>query len=277
MTAGLYVIRQLSTGRVYIGSSCRVEKRMRQHASQLSAGSHVNTYLQRAWQKAGRDDFVFEALEIIEDERERLLCETAAIARARAAERPFGFNIAIEAGRINRHFGPKTAEHRRKIAEGLTGKGHTPERRQAVSEAQRKRLASTEARMALSAINKGRKHTAETRAKVAEAGRGRTHTEETKAKTAAALRSQWADPQLRAMRLAAMQKRPAAPRVGVPLSEEHKRKIGAANKGRVHSAETRARLSAQAKQRRAPEMTPERRLKIAAAQRASWARRKVEA
>lgn len=63
MTCGVYLIRNLVSGRRYVGSSQNVEKRWGVHRSMLSSGRHHSQALQRAWAKRGPDCFSFELLE----------------------------------------------------------------------------------------------------------------------------------------------------------------------------------------------------------------------
>lgn len=63
MTCGIYIIRNLVSGRCYVGSSQNVEKRWSTHKSTLSSGRHHSQALQRAWAERGPDSFSFELLE----------------------------------------------------------------------------------------------------------------------------------------------------------------------------------------------------------------------
>lgn len=63
MTSGIYQIRCNPTGKVYIGSSCRIEKRWREHELHLIAGTHVNPHLQAAWNKYGSASFELVIIE----------------------------------------------------------------------------------------------------------------------------------------------------------------------------------------------------------------------
>ena len=61
---GIYSIKQKSTGRKYIGSTSEsFYQRWRRHLSEFKKGNHHNQFLQRAWDKYGSDDFVFEIIE----------------------------------------------------------------------------------------------------------------------------------------------------------------------------------------------------------------------
>jgi group I intron endonuclease len=75
MADGVYVIKQLSTGRLYVGSSVNVSRREYQHFLTLRNGTHFNKFLQRAFDKYGESDFEFillgrnETIELLDDEQ----------------------------------------------------------------------------------------------------------------------------------------------------------------------------------------------------------------
>ncbi len=64
--AGVYVIRCLANGRMYIGSSINVAMRLSRHRTLLRGGRHENSKLQRHFDKYGEDSFVFEPIEAAE-------------------------------------------------------------------------------------------------------------------------------------------------------------------------------------------------------------------
>jgi group I intron endonuclease len=59
---GTYRIRNIVSGRFYIGSSENVYRRFETHRRQLRAGAHKNIPLQGSWNKHGEDAFKFEVL-----------------------------------------------------------------------------------------------------------------------------------------------------------------------------------------------------------------------
>lgn len=91
--AEIYLIRNLITNKVYVGSSIHAPKRMRGHSRVLILGKHGNRYLQNAWRKYGAENFTFEIVEkcIAADRRER---EQWWIDQLRAVEKEFGYNLA---------------------------------------------------------------------------------------------------------------------------------------------------------------------------------------
>ena len=92
MSQGIYQIRNTKTGKVYVGMSYRVEKRWAEHLRDLRAGTHCNKKLQSAWKKSGEKAFVFEVLELVENEPALRFCEKAWFAKTGC--RKSGYNIA---------------------------------------------------------------------------------------------------------------------------------------------------------------------------------------
>lgn len=63
---GIYQIRNIKTGCVYIGSTIQsFRRRWNQHLLMLRRGVHDNTHLQRSWNIWGSDAFCFEVIEIV--------------------------------------------------------------------------------------------------------------------------------------------------------------------------------------------------------------------
>ena len=63
--AGIYRIRNRSTGEVYIGQSVNIYQRVRQHMQHLQAGRHGNRRLQEAWKTFGSRGFSWSILEVL--------------------------------------------------------------------------------------------------------------------------------------------------------------------------------------------------------------------
>jgi group I intron endonuclease len=64
---GTYKILCIADNRSYVGSSKNIEKRFRIHKSQLNRNVHHNIHLQRAWNKYGKHNFVFEIIKICQE------------------------------------------------------------------------------------------------------------------------------------------------------------------------------------------------------------------
>ena len=74
--SGIYQIRNLNNGKVYIGSAKCFKVRFTQHIKSLRKGTHHNKHLQGAFNLEGTDVFIFEVLEVVEGEQaDRLLVE----------------------------------------------------------------------------------------------------------------------------------------------------------------------------------------------------------
>lgn len=65
--SGVYQIRNIINGKVYIGSTKCFKVRASQHESALKKGYHGNKHLLASWNKYGSENFVFEIVEIIEE------------------------------------------------------------------------------------------------------------------------------------------------------------------------------------------------------------------
>lgn len=61
--SGIYCIRHLESGRKYIGRAVDIKRRDRRHWAELRGQYHSNMVLQRAFNKYGREAFVFEVIE----------------------------------------------------------------------------------------------------------------------------------------------------------------------------------------------------------------------
>lgn len=61
--SGVYQIRNLINGKIYIGSSKNLLARKTQHFSDLKHGRHENPHLQHAYDKYKKDNFMFEIIE----------------------------------------------------------------------------------------------------------------------------------------------------------------------------------------------------------------------
>lgn len=93
--SGVYSFTNRVDGKVYVGSSRRINARRAQHVSDLNAGFHCNNYLQNAWRKHGESSFVFAVLELIDDgdPAKLLVAEQHWIDSLRSWDRGYGYNI----------------------------------------------------------------------------------------------------------------------------------------------------------------------------------------
>ena len=65
--SGLYKIVNKTNGKFYVGSTTNIIERFYNHRSQLNRNIHDNLYLQRSWNKYGKDNFDFIILKECEE------------------------------------------------------------------------------------------------------------------------------------------------------------------------------------------------------------------
>lgn len=96
--SGIYAIRNNASGRVYVGSGVRIERRWNNHRTLLRNGLHHSDTLQRSWNKHGEKAFSFEVLEVVEDVGRLIEREQHWIDTLHAACPKRGFNKCPTAG-----------------------------------------------------------------------------------------------------------------------------------------------------------------------------------
>ena len=89
---GVYRIKNIETGRCYIGSSCRINSRRQNHFQNLRANKHGNKNLQADFNASNPDSFVFEILELCSKE-ELIELEQKYINETMCYLPIFGYNI----------------------------------------------------------------------------------------------------------------------------------------------------------------------------------------
>ncbi len=117
---GIYGIRHIESGRVYVGQSIDVNRRFTEHKSELRNDKHYNLYLQRAWNKYGELAFSFIVLEEC-NELSLPIRENYWISTNET------FNLILDVttrcGKSNPNYGKKnTIETRIKMSEGRSKK-----------------------------------------------------------------------------------------------------------------------------------------------------------
>lgn len=95
--SGIYQIRCIPTGKIYVGSAVNLQKRWTQHRSALRHNRHGNKMLQNAWNKYGEYNFDFTLLEFV-DKSNLIHKEQEWMDRTDCANRQVGFNIFDAAG-----------------------------------------------------------------------------------------------------------------------------------------------------------------------------------
>lgn len=130
---GIYQIRNIESGKRYIGSASFVYERLSRHRVDLRSGKHYNPHLQAAFNKYGEDGFAFE--KVLVCSKENLLLYEQLLIDGYDAVRN-GYNILAIAGRSSSMEGRKhTKETKRKISVALKGKSKSKEHIEACSKA----------------------------------------------------------------------------------------------------------------------------------------------
>ena len=177
----VYRIRNIVSGKFYIGSSSNLYERWRTHRQQLRSGKHSNHHLQASWIKHGEEAFKFEILKEFSCAQKMLKHEEALITEHIA--NPFCMNLTMwvetpmrgRTGEKHPRYGVKLSEEEKEVirqhtnkqwqhSDPRTGKTHSIEIREKIRTKVRK------------AIDEGRGGkfipTEETRRKMSEALKG---------------------------------------------------------------------------------------------------------
>lgn len=129
--SGVYLIRNTTTRKVYVGSSIYcILNRWVKHKLLLSRGKHHSIHLQRAWYKYGSEAFDFSVIEYCPS-ADCLSREQYWIDHLKASHWAYGYNGSSVAG--NRTGLKHSFETRQKISKANKGRIHTKETREKMS------------------------------------------------------------------------------------------------------------------------------------------------
>jgi group I intron endonuclease len=186
---GIYGIRNIVSGRVYVGSSYDIAYRFRKHRERLNGGYHGSLRFQASWSKHGPDAFVFTILEVVAQRSDLHVREQHWIDTLDATNPDHGFNVrgTVEGTLGFRH----TPEAVARIRAAATGRKHTPEAKAKMSAIRKsgpKRTLSEAHKAAIGAASKRWAGTPENRAKISREKAGRIVSEETKRRQSIALK-----------------------------------------------------------------------------------------
>lgn len=90
--SGIYIILNISNGKLYVGSAVRISNRWRQHRHDLNQGKHRNDYLQKAF-NASPDSFVFSVIEYVDGPENLLSREQFWLNFYQSNNRSLGYNL----------------------------------------------------------------------------------------------------------------------------------------------------------------------------------------
>ena len=184
MTCGIYMIRNIVNGKMYIGQAIDIEcDRWKQHRAYLKGGYHTNKHLQNDWNKYGEENFEFSIL--LECEESQLnTYEEYYIFELMTYNPKVGYNKTYGG-----NSGRPTEEYRKKLSEANKGRILSDGWRKKISEANKGKHLSKEHKRKISEANKGENNpnygkplSEEHKKKLSEAHKGKQHTEETKKK-----------------------------------------------------------------------------------------------
>ena len=167
---GIYQIRHVASGRIYVGQTVDFGRRWAKHRLELNRGRHHNPHLLAAWEMYGPDAFVFEPL-IICRLNDLDLYEQCVLDGFSPE-----FNWAKTAS--SRRGVPMSAETRAKIGAALKGRKRPAEFCEKLRVANFGKVASPESKAKMRAAKVGRPLCPEHAAKVAHNNRTRVRTPE---------------------------------------------------------------------------------------------------
>lgn len=105
---GIYKIENKINGKIYIGQSTNINKRLTNHKSLLRANKHYNNHLQSAFNKYRENNFTFEIIDICEiDELDAL--ERLYINKYECKHNELGYNLE-DGGNKNKQLSEETKQ-----------------------------------------------------------------------------------------------------------------------------------------------------------------------
>ena len=172
--AGIYLITSKSSGKRYIGSAVRFDRRWATHRCSLKRGNHDNPELQNIYNKHGVEGLVFSVVEVVDrsdlssqEFKELLLGREQCYIDNWNPE----INVLKKAGS---RLGHKTTDATKaKISASLKGRGCSDETRSKIGAAHKGKKLSEEHRSKLSAVHKGITLSEEHKSKIKEGNIGK--------------------------------------------------------------------------------------------------------
>lgn len=153
MNSGIYTITNIVNNKIYIGYTKNFYARKHSHFSALNHNRHYNYFLQKSYNKYGKDNFIFEVL---------VECDTIEILPSienywcnilNTHNMKYGYNIAFT---NPTGYNQYSKESRLKLSKALTGRKHTELSKQRMSESAKGRIFSEETLDKISKSMKGK-------------------------------------------------------------------------------------------------------------------------
>ena len=119
---GIYKIINLVNNKVYIGSSYRLDRRVKEHFRYLRCNKHHSLHLQSAFNTYGASAFVTVILEVVDDESQLLDREQFWSDLYQCTDKRFGYNVRTIASTNRGNKIVITEETKRKISAALKGR-----------------------------------------------------------------------------------------------------------------------------------------------------------
>ena len=182
MIGGIYKIQNVVNGKCYIGSAKSFRTRFRKHKNVLVKNAHHSIKLQRAWNKHGKDAFIFQPI-IFCEPKNLLFYEQQAIDVFNSYYD--GYNATIKA---NSALGVKRSdETKAKISAFRKGMKLSTEHKKAISDGGKGKTHSNETKLKMHKAHIGKKKSASQIENMRKANLGKKYNDETKAKISASL------------------------------------------------------------------------------------------
>lgn len=251
MQSGIYKISQINTNNFYIGSAVNIPKRWVRHRSQLDANTHHSKYLQRVYNKYGKDSLTFEVVEFCEKNQllareQHYLDELKPIFNSyKVAGSPLGFKHSEETKRkiseLQKGKKVNFSEQGRANIIAALKKPRSEETKRKMSEAAKKRnhdyLRAPEVVEKVAAKHRGMKRSEETKKKISQSKKGKKMSEQTLLEMKKRMQTE----EIR-KKISEKNKGKVAHNKGKPMSNEQKAKLSAAKKGKKLSEEHKRKI-----------------------------------
>lgn len=251
MQSGIYKITHTESNRFYVGSAKSIKSRWSTHRQDLIKNKHHSKYLQSIYNKYGKDSIIYEVIEYCEISelliREQHYLDTLkpVLNTVKTAGSPIGYKHSEETKRkqSERQRGRKVTfseEALVNIREGHKNRVYSPEvklKMSLVAKSNNNFKPTVESIAKVVAFHTGRKRSEETKRKISEGRKGKQVSPEGLAKMKAKMQS----PEMRE-HLSKLAKGRAPHNLGKPMSDQQKKHLSELKKGVPLSEEHKRKI-----------------------------------